>query len=249
MHNTNDNIEINSTNSTNSNTSLSNFLNDKIFKNLFINSSNNSDKIKNVEIEYDSINDSDNNFDSDYDYDYDSDSYTISKDVKMNNDYKYSNIINSGLLNFVLGNHNIITFNKQITYGSFNYSHSKKILLENIIFILDVGEEELIYNFEKYKSEFTKLKSFVNKNYILDNDDINILLKFEMLIFNLVKKNLISIKYYLNFISNLPNKFISLYGFRLHIKKNEKINYLQSKYPIETKKIINLIVDVNNSNY
>ena len=245
MHNTNDNIEINSTNSTNSNTSLSNFLNDKIFKNLFINSSNNSDKIKNVEIEYDSINDSDNNFD----YDSDSDSYTISKDVKMNNDYKYSNIINSGLLNFVLGNHNIITFNKQITYGSFNYSHSKKILLENIIFILDVGEEELIYNFEKYKSEFTKLKSFVNKNYILDNDDINILLKFEMLIFNLVKKNLISIKYYLNFISNLPNKFISLYGFRLHIKKNEKINYLQSKYPIETKKIINLIVDVNNSNY
>lgn len=148
-------------------------------------------------------------------------------------------------MNFIFGYSNQILLNKLFTFNQIN---SKKILFDNINLILQVNEIELENNADKYDKIFNDTLYLTNKNYCFDYEEIDKLLVFEKLLFEFVELELLHIEYYVEFISNLPEKFLLTYSNILRTK-NYTISVLKNDYLDKSKKLIDLIkknINLNN---
>ena len=140
-------------------------------------------------------------------------------------------------MNFIFGYSNQILLNKLFTFNQIN---GKKILFDNINLILQVNEIELENNADKNDKIFNDILYLTNKNYCFDYEEIDKLLVFEKLLFEFVELELLHIEYYVEFISNLPEKFLLTYSNVLRTK-NYTFNVLENDYQDKSKKLIDLI--------
>jgi hypothetical protein len=140
-------------------------------------------------------------------------------------------------MNFIFGYTELLLLNKFLTY---NEIYAKKILFEKINLILQTDEKELENNIEKYDEILDQIISFSNKNYSHDYEEIDKLLLFEKMLFELVELDFLCIDYYVEFISNQSEKFLLTYSNILRTK-NYTLDILENDYRNKSKKIIAII--------
>lgn len=140
-------------------------------------------------------------------------------------------------MNFIFGYTEHILLNNFLTY---NEIHAKKILFDKINLILQMSEEEFENNIEKYNEIFNQIISFSNKNYSYDYEEIDKLLVFEKMLFELVELDFLYIDYYVEFISSQSEKFLLTYSNILRTK-NYTLNILENDYGNKSKKLIAII--------
>lgn len=142
-------------------------------------------------------------------------------------------------MNFIFGFGDQIILNKLFTFNKIKLN-CKKILFDKINLISKENDEELQNNIAKYHELFDQILYSTDKNYSLSYDEINKLIAFEKLIFELVELKLLDIKYYVDFILNLPEKFLTVY-LHTYRTKNYILYVLENDHPNESKKLIDLI--------
>lgn len=140
-------------------------------------------------------------------------------------------------MNYIFNTGEQILLNKLLTFGQLNVN---KTLFDNINLILQVDIDELKNNSEKNDIILDKILRLTNKNIIFNCHEIDKMLIFEKMLFNLVELNILDIEYYVQFISNMPESFLNMYISQPRIK-NYTLNILEYDYYDESKKLIDLI--------
>ena len=147
-------------------------------------------------------------------------------------------------MNLIFGLSEQILLNKLLT---FNLINSKKMLFDKINSIINLNDDvisssdddELNDNLDKYDI-FSDILNFTNKNYHFNNKEINKLMEFDEILFELVELEFLPVEYYVEFILDLPDNFLITYS-NTPRTKNYTINILENDYKNESKKLINLI--------
>lgn len=140
-------------------------------------------------------------------------------------------------MNYIFNTGEQILLNKLLTFGQLNVN---KTLFDNINLILQVDIDELKNNSEKNDIILDNILRLTNKNIIFNCHEIDKMLIFEKMLFNLVELNILDIEYYVQFISNMPESLLNMYICQPRIK-NYTLNILEYDYYDESKKLIDLI--------